>query len=417
MRVEIVAIANEILNGYTVNSNASFLSLELRKEGYKVARHTVAADSETDIEECLREALERSTVVITTGGLGPTLDDLTKRVLAKVFSSKLIFHVEVAEELKRKYGNEYEALKELATVPDKAFILKNDLGSAPGFIFFSEEKMVISLPGVPREMKEMFQFRALPYLKEHLPLDEKMYTQEMHFGILPERSVDKVLEGQKKEGLSFGIYPSLGILHVTISAFAKSAQEAYLKTDLVKKNLAEKFADHLFDAESGLIEEALHRDFTQAKKLLAIAESCTGGAIAKKITSFAGASDYFLGSVVSYSDDLKRDFLAVSKETLEEGGAVSVQAVEEMVEGLFAKTSCDYALAVSGIAGPTGGSVEKPVGTVFVALARRGEPILTGKLMAKGRNRAGIIEYAANFCLFSLWMYLTQGKTPLFQRQ
>lgn len=376
MSVEIVAFGNEVLQGLTVNTNASFLSDALRKRGYQVARHTVLPDETAAIEEGLKDAWERSSLVITTGGLGPTLDDLTESVLKRIFTKAPL-------------------------------LLKNNLGSAPGLAFTEKGKTLIALPGVPREMEEMFLLEAFPYIEKMLPLKEKLFMEELHFAHLPEASIDRFLTSQKREGIEIGIYPSLGILHVTFTVFAKTKEEAHKIIAPLKKKTASEFSRHMFEAESGKIEEAVHQDFIAKKKTVAFAESCTGGLLAKRLTSLPGASNYFLGSFVCYADALKHKILHVSPSI----SSVSKKAVEEMAEGVFQITSADYALAVSGVAGPTG---EKPVGTIYAALGKRGGPIFSGKFQAKGRNREGILEYASSFCLFSLWKYLTSEQEPLF---
>lgn len=375
MNIEILAIGEEVLKGFTVNTNAAFLSKELRRRGYKVTRHLVIPDVPEIIEESITDAFRRSNIVITTGGLGPTSDDLTSAILAKIF-------------------------------PNHASHLHNSLGTAKGFAFSEQGKTIIALPGIPREMEAMFLSEAVPFLAKHNPIKEKQYVEDLYFGILSENPVDSYLSSLKLErGIEVGLYPSLGVLHVAFSGKER------LKLIAAKEKVKEKFKDHFFDSETGSLEEAVHKIFIGKNKTLALAESCTGGAIAKRLTTLAGASDYFLGSIVCYSNEVKEKFLQV---TLDENGAVSLEATTQMAKGVLESTSCDYALAVTGIAGPAGGSDEKPVGTVYLAIAERGKQVVAGRFQAKGKNRSWIIEYTTNFCLFSLLKYLESHTPPMF---
>ncbi len=375
MNIEILAIGEEVLKGFTVNTNAAFLSKELDTRGYKVTRHTVISDVPEVIEESITDAFRRSNIVITTGGLGPTSDDLTSAILAKIF-------------------------------PNHASHLNNSLGTAKGFAFSEQGKTIIALPGIPREMEAMFLLEAVPFLTKHNPLKEKQYIEDTYFAILSENPVDSYLSSLKLEkGIEVGLYPSLGVLHVAFSGKER------LKLIAAKEKVKAEFKNHFFDSETGSLEEAVHKMFISKKKTLALAESCTGGSIAKRLTSLPGSSEYFLGSIVSYSNELKENLLHV---TLDENGEVSLEAVTQMAKGVLECTSCDYALAVTGIAGPAGGSDEKPVGTVYLALAERGKEVIAGRFKAMGRNRSWIIEYTTNFCLFSLLKYVESHTPPMF---
>lgn len=375
MNIEILAIGEEVLKGFTVNTNAAFLSRELRRRGYKVTRHLVIPDDPNVIEESITDAFRRSNILITTGGLGPTSDDLTSAILEKIF-------------------------------PNHASHLKNSLGTAKGFAFSEQGKTIIALPGVPREMEAMFISEALPFLCKHNPIKEKHYVEELYFALLSENPVDKYISSLKLDKeIEVGIYPSLGVLHISFSGKER------LKLIAAKERVKAEFKNHFFDSETGSLEEAVHKMFCSKKKTLTLAESCTGGAIAKRLTSIAGASNYLLGSIVSYSNELKEKFLQV---TLDENGAVSLEATSQMAKGLLANTSSDYVLAVTGIAGPTGGSEEKPVGTVYLALAERDKQVVAGRFQALGKNRAWIIEYTTTYCLFSLLKYLESHTPPMF---
>jgi len=397
MHIEIVAIGDEVLKGHAVNTNAAFLSQQLKRLGYSVARHLVLPDRVEVIASALQESLARSSLVITTGGLGPTLDDLTKRVLAKLFDSELVFNEAVAQDLEQRFAN-LSSKEEQSTLPEKAQLVRNKIGTAPGFIFSQGEKILIALPGIPREMEAMFLSEVIPFMEKQFPLKEKLYMEELYLAALPENPVDTFLQSFPKDPLvEIGIYPGYGLLQVAFTTYAKSAAEAKKRLRVWKERICAQFAEHIYLSENGKIEQAVQAAFLERKKTLALAESCTGGAIAARICSIPDASQFFLGSIVSYANAMKRDLLRVSENTLQERGAVSREAVREMAEGLFAVTTADYVLAISGIAGPSGGTLEKPVGTIYLAVGCRGEKIEAGRIYCRAKSRASIGERGSFF--------------------
>lgn len=401
MTIEIVAIGNEILSGFTINSNAAYLSQRLLQEGMATKCHTVLPDNEELLEKGLKEALNRSEVVITTGGLGPTIDDLTRKVVAKLFDSEFYLNDEIANELKQRYGD-IPSLIDQATVPKKAIILKNRLGTAPGFVFKNNHSLLIVLPGVPSEMKEMFEKHALSYLKKgsEYKISEKWINL---FGIL-EASVDPFIRElqTKYPDINFGIYPALGTLRIHLTTKMNPSMLEKAETDLKKR-----FATHVYDSDSGKIEEAVQKGFIDRRLTLSLAESCTGGAIASHLTQIPGASRYFLGSVVAYSNQLKTDLLQVPETLLKEKGAVSKEIVEAMLQGILAKTKSDFGIAVTGIAGPDGGTFEKPVGTIWGAVGGKAKKAFVWQFKAYG-NRAMVIEYSVNELLGKLLTYIKE---------
>lgn len=324
MSIEIVAIGNEVLRGMVVNTNAAFLGRRLDEEGWLVARQSVLPDTKDVIASGLQEALDRSSIVIATGGLGPTLDDLTAECAATLFSTP-------------------------------ATPLKNHIGSASGFCFKEGKKVLFLLPGVPQEMEIMFEKEVLPLL----PLQKKDYRVKIRFAMLRETEVDPLLREMKIEA---GIYPSYGSLTVVL----RGSDIATLEK--AKEKLKKQFSSHYYESASGKLEEAIQEWMIKNKKTVACAESCTGGFLASQLTAVPGASAYFLGSIVSYSNQLKEAALKVSSETLKTKGSVSLEAVQEMWKGVLKLTGADFGVAVSGIAGPSGGTAEKPVGTIFYAI-------------------------------------------------
>ncbi len=374
--IEIISIGDELLNGSTLNTNAKYLASQIFDMGYHVAHMTTLPDDDDILFAGIEKALSRSKIVITTGGLGPTLDDKTEEIVTKL-------------------------------LPDGLKKLDNTIGSASGLLF--EDQGLIVLPGVPREMEAMWQ-SVQPYVKERLASEILTYHKKITLCHLPELSVDPTLRELKKTlpAIDFGIYPSYGTLIVRMSA---------LKPDVLEKAtdvITAKFSTQVMALCACKAEEALHTLLIEEKKTLSFAESCTGGSLASRITALADASTYFLGSVVSYSNSAKEQILGVSKQTLETHGAVSEEIAREMLEGVFEKFGSDYAISVTGIAGPSGGTKEKPVGTVWVALGKKGEKPHIG-LVPKTKSahkRETIIEITATFVLSSLWRLIKYGIPP-----
>ncbi len=409
MRMELLVIGNEVLTGFTVNTNASFIGQELLKEGYVLEKQTILPDREEDLLQELSESLKRSDVVITTGGLGPTIDDITRKSVAAHFASEFIFDENVAADLKKRYGENFPTIKDQATVPAKAKILINPSGTAPGFIFEKDGRALIVVPGVPMEMKPMLLEQALPYILKKFPLKTKVYKKALHLFELGEHDVDPLLRelNKKYTEVEFGIYPSLGVLTILVGAKAKSEHDAMKVLEEPFSELERNFATNCFTSKSGCIEETIHDSFLENQWTLSIAESCTGGHAASRITQMPGASEYFLGAVVPYSNALKTKILGVPEELIEEAGAVSKDVAAKMVEGVLRLTGSDFGLAVTGIAGPTGGTPEKPVGTVWCAVCRKGESPHTWKLQGRG-TREMIITRSVNSLFSNLLIYIKE---------
>lgn len=407
---EIIAIGNEILEGMTVNTNASYISTSLGMIGIQVVRHTVIPDELGIIQSSFQEALERSKIIICTGGLGPTCDDITRNAAADLFHSPLQFNQELAHELKKRYG-EISTLQDQATVPIKAKIIPNFLGTAYGFIFEKEDSLLILLPGVPQEMKAMISESVIPFLQSRNGKEEKKFTNTFLFGLIYEAEIDPMLRQLKTKypEIDFGIYPSLGNVTVRMTIQAEKGEEAKLKLKPAVEMLLKKFSRH-FIAENTLSLEEVVFDYMKSKRLtLSIAESCTGGQIAARLTKVPGCSEYFVGSVVAYSNNLKIELLGVKQETLNLYGAVSEQVVREMVEGVKSRSKTDLAIAVTGIAGPGGGSSQKPIGTVWAAILSTNSSPYIWKMQLRG-NRQTIIERSVNEILSHLILEFLKGK-------
>lgn len=400
MRVEILTIGDEVLEGQVLNTNGVFLGAHLFEKGYEVQELRVLPDAEGPIQSAMREALSRSSLTIVTGGLGPTIDDLTKGLAAECMGRAVRFDPDLYAELRKRYPDS-EATKNQALVPEGAILLKNKVGSASGLLLLSDQGSLLLLPGPPRELEPMFEAEAMPLLERYFPIKNPSKTARFSLCVLNELDLDPILRVIRAEhpDAEIGIYPGYGTLQVRFRV-----RERFERLPLFEKRIREAFPTHLFFEPT--VAAAVHRQLIDKKKTLALAESCTGGAISQRLTAQDGSSQYLLGSMVVYSNEWKKRFLGVKQETLDAHGAVSREAAIEMAEGLLKTTDADYAIAVTGIAGPSGGSPEKPVGTVYIAILQRGHPVDAAKAPRALRSRSSVIEYATQTALCALYRRL-----------
>lgn len=407
MNIEIISIGDELLKGRIVNTNATFLCSLLQQNGYSASRQTTLSDQNELLISGLKEALDRSDLVICTGGLGSTLDDKTRESAAAIFDCGFYIDPEWEQILKGRYKESYNAIHDQARIPSKAKILPNLVGSAPGLLFSESGKTLILMPGVPKEMQPMFLSQVIPFMEKKWPVKERQIAVQLYFCLVYESLLDPHIRElfARYPSVEAGIYPSHGLLCVSLVS-SNADQIKGFQTELENR-----FANYIYSTSSPKIEEALMHWFVKHKKKLAFAESCTGGALASNVTSISGASDYFLGSLVVYSNKMKEEILGVSEQTLLTKGAVSEETVREMLEGVFRRTGADHALAVSGIAGPTGGTEEKPVGTIWAATGERGKPPAVGKFLTFG-SRETIILSATNLLMGALWRKVEKEVPP-----
>lgn len=400
MRIEIVGIGSELLKGLIVNSNAAEISKALLNSGYQTDFHLVLPDDPVILKLGLKASLERSDIVITTGGLGPTCDDITRQIAAELFDSDFYFNEEIAASLQQRYGDIVISLDNQATVPSKAIILKNEIGTAPGLIFHANAKTLILLPGVPFEMRELLHGQVIPYLRQHFP--HSCYERRfLYFFDFSESAIDPCLRELQVEcpHIEFGIYPSAGLVTVQMTIEYLDVDKANAELAKASSRLMSQFSAHYLDLKEGKVEKTVHERFIEKKLTLSIAESCTGGAISARLTKIPGVSNYFLGGVVAYSNLLKQHILNVPESLLSTYGAVSQEVVAGMASGVLAITGSDFALAVSGIAGPESDQTQKPVGTVWIAVAKRGDKDPYTLCIQAYGNREMIIERSINSAL------------------
>ncbi len=410
MQVALLHIGDELLLGQVVNTNASWMARALDAIGAQVVEIAVVGDDEHHIQQALRRGLAQAEAVLITGGLGPTRDDLTKQALAAFFGVEMVFSEACWQHVQRlfaRFGKTLDpAHREQCWMPANAQLLPNTMGTAPGLWFEHEGKVVVALPGVPFEMKHLMERHVLPRLQAHFRAAPRLHRTVCTFGEA-ESVLAQMLRPFERElppQVSLAYLPSL--FQVRLRLTAKGADEATLRRllDEQTQKLVAVLGHRVFSTEGERLEEALGRVLRKRHLTLATAESCTGGHVAHKITSVPGASDYFLGAVVAYANEVKEHLLGVKAEDLQRHGAVSEPVALQMAKGVRKLLRTELAVATTGIAGPSGGSAEKPVGTVWVA-AVLGDRALVRKFQF-GKKRMQNIEMSAMAALGLVWELL-----------
>jgi len=369
---EILTIGNEIVTGLVADTNSGVITRRLDSLGISVPRHVSVGDDKEEIAEALKQALERVDCVILTGGLGPTHDDITKQVLCRFFDSVLVTDAEVKRRIDSIFqsrGRETpQAAYTQAEVPEKATILHNTQGTAPGLLFEKNGKRVYSLPGVPLEAEHLLETYIVPHL-------ENLSTIKVQHRILKTTgSPESVLWEEIGPVSPFEEYvrvaslPSLLGVRIRFTATGKDSKETTAQLDDAEKLLREKIDHHIFAVDDETLEGNIGDLLKKKKWTLAVAESCTGGLIGHRLTNVSGSSEYFLEGAVTYSNEAKQTRLGLDSALIEAHGAVSEEVATAMAEGIRHKSGSDFGLAVTGIAGPTGGTPDKPVGLTFIAV-------------------------------------------------
>ena len=375
MKSTIITIGDEILIGQILDTNSRYISQALNRIGVVVAERTSIGDSAEQIVATLDRALAQSDVVIITGGLGPTKDDITKHTLARYFNSEFIYNEQVGSFVEQLLSRRGIAFTELnrgqAMVPECCTVLHNGHGTAPGMWFERDGKVVISLPGVPFEMRHLIDDSVVPMLQERFELKAIVHRTMITSGIPESLLAERIAQWEDNlpQVLHLAYLPAPNIVRLRLSAYEVEEQSAKALIDCEFDKLREIIPEAIVGFENATVEELVHRWMVENGKTLSVAESCTGGAIASKFTAMAGASAYFHAGVVSYSNEAKRDILGVDMEDIIRHGAVSETVAIQMAEGAKRAGGSDYAISTTGIAGPTGGSAEKPVGTVWFGVA------------------------------------------------
>ncbi len=372
MKAEIIAVGTELLLGQIVNTNARDLAAGLSDCGVIVYYQTVVGDNPKRLKEAIGDAYKRVDLVILTGGLGPTKDDLTKEIIAEYFGKKLILHqpsLDKIQDIFDRMGREMnETNVKQAYMPEGCIILQNNCGTAPGLIVEDGQKVAILLPGPPKEMNPMFEESVKPWLKEKTGSIIKSRTLKM-IDIGESNMAAEVSDLMEGENPTVAPYAKEGESELRITAMAKTEGEADSLIEPVAKEIYARLGEYIYGEDDTTLVEDLVKKLIEKKLTISTAESCTGGLIASEITSVAGSSEIFGSGYVTYANSAKMKMLGVKDKTLADFGAVSEQTAKEMAEGAKAASGADIAVSVTGIAGPGGGSDEKPVGLVYIALA------------------------------------------------
>ena len=385
IKAEILAIGDELLYGQIVDTNSLWISQELTSIGVRVVHRTTIGDDRDSILNAFKAAEGRADIVLITGGLGPTNDDLTKLLMAQYFNCGLELNTEALVAVERfftKRGRELTELNKLqAHLPTKCTYVPNEVGTAPGMWFEENGTVWMSMPGVPHEMKFLMEDFVIPRIKQlyRLPVIYHKIVQTIGIGESWLADLIKDWEMELPPHIKLAYLPSLGQVRLRLTAFGEELHELEIEVALLLQSLLPLIDKYVFGYDGETLEEAVGKLLRIQNKTVALAESCTGGYISHMITRIPGSSEYYQGSLVPYHNHFKTSILGVSKDTLAENGAVSENTVREMAQNAKDKFGADFGLASSGIAGPGGGTEEKPVGTVWLACAFQ-DRIITKKL-------------------------------------
>ncbi|MCP9234645.1 competence/damage-inducible protein A [Lewinella sp. JB7] len=417
MQATILTIGDEILIGQVVDTNATYLAAALSEEGITVIEHVSVADSRQGIMAGLDRALQQSDIVLMTGGLGPTKDDITKQVLADYFGGELRLHNPTWKRLVKiygRYGREAnETHRHQCRLPTGAKVLVNERGTAPGLWLEKDDRVVVSMPGVPYEMMYLMENEVMRRLrKRNLDADLLRSVTILTAGEGESTIAERLeeIENRLPENMSLAYLPNLGTVRLRLSA--RGNVEALLQSQLdeYRNHIEGALGDLVYGYGKDDLASVIGRILQEASKTVATAESCTGGSIGKMITAHPDSSKHFIGGIIAYSNDVKESQLGVPAATLEAHGAVSEPTIIAMAEGVRDRLRADYGIATSGIAGPGGGTPEKPVGTIWIAVATPERTVT--KLLHSGKDRERNIEYTTLQALNLLRLVLLDKPTP-----
>ncbi len=412
MKIQILTIGDEILIGQIVDTNSAWMGQQLNANGGQIIEISSLSDTHTSIVNGLDNALQQADVVLMTGGLGPTKDDITKKAIADYFGVDMVFHQGTYDRIKRffdKWGRSMtQAHHDQCYMPANALLLKNKMGTAPGMWFEKEGKVIISMPGVPYEMKYLMEHEVIPRLKERfiaLPIAHRTILTIGEGESRIAKKINSVAE-ELPDFIKLAFLPNLGRVRLRLTGMHED--ETYLNEQLnaYQEKMVSIIPDLVFGYGTETIESVIGRMLQEKGLMLGLAESCTGGYLAHLITSISGSSRYFQGGVVAYSNAIKEKQLNVPKEILEEHGAVSEQTVRAMVSGANQLLQTDVSISISGIAGPTGGTEEKPVGTIWMAVGN--DQHIETRLLSLGKDRLRNIQFTSVQALNFLRQFLNK---------
>jgi nicotinamide-nucleotide amidase len=411
MKAEIITIGDELLFGQIQDTNSSFIGETLTAEGVEVVFKTSVGDDINRITEALNTARTRADLIIASGGLGPTQDDLTKKAVVKAFKRNLIFHQEIIEQIEDSFRNRGSAMPKVnqnqALIPQGAKALPNRWGVAPGIFLEDDKTLFFAVPGVPAEMRWMVENEILPILRTRKPPHSILHLKLKTTGISESAMYEKIEKLiDPKEDVKVAFLP--GYLGVDVRLTAESADEsqAQARIDELEQKIREVLGDYIYGTDRETLEEVVGKLLSERRKTMAVAESCTGGLIGARLTNVSGSSQYFERGVVTYSNRAKTELLNVPGEIIERHGAVSEQVAILMAEGVRKLAKTDYGLSVTGVAGPTGGTPQKPVGLVFIGFAHENDSFARKFLFGEDRNSNR--ERAAQAALNLVRLFLTR---------
>ncbi len=412
--VEILSIGTELLLGNIINTNAQWISEQLSQLGLNHFRQSTVGDNCDRIIKVIQEISKRSNLLITTGGLGPTPDDLTTEAIAKSFNVTLFERPHLWDEIQQKLStsklqDDSSSLRKQCLFPKNAQIINNPRGTAPGMIWEPIKGFtILTFPGVPSEMKTMWKETAFDFIKTKFSDNYSFYSNTLKFAGIGESSIaEKINDLLNLKNPTVAPYANLGEVKLRITARAKNHLEAKNIIKPVKEKLKKDFSKFIFGEDNDTLPSVLIKELTERNQTIVFAESCTGGLLSSSLTSISGSSQVFKGSIVSYSNELKNSLLHISEEKLTKYGAVSEEVCESMAINVKENLGADWAIAISGIAGPNGGSQDKPVGLVYISIYGPNNHITNiKKLFNSTRNRVEIQTLSVNVCLNSLRLIL-----------
>ena len=378
VNASIITIGDELLIGQVIDTNSSWIAQQLNNTGVSVKRRVAVGDSAEEIIKALDEEGNASDIILMTGGLGPTSDDITKNVLCDYFGGKMVVNEGALENVKYLFEKVFkrpvsEVNLKQAEVPDVCEVIQNRRGSAPGMIFYKDNKIYVSMPGVPYEMQGIIEESVIPLIKEKFELPAIIHRTILTAGI-GESALAEIIQDFEKslpKEIKLAYLPSYGMVRLRLSTIVSDQEKQGKNIDVYFEQLKILTKDYLVTDVDDALPVVIGKLLKSKNKTVSTAESCTGGYIAHLITTIPGSSKYYNGSIISYSNNIKETLLGVKENTLNTYGAVSEETAIEMLKGLLSKLNTDYGVAVSGIMGPDGGTVGKPVGTVWMAVGNK----------------------------------------------
>ncbi len=412
MHASIITVGDELLIGQVIDTNSAWLGQKLSDIGISVIKRYAIGDDHADIIQTLQLATKDSNLIFMTGGLGPTKDDITKKAIADFLGVSLYFDhdvweriVKIFDKLERPIS---ESHKDQSFMPEGVKLLRNSMGTAPGMLFRYYEKYILSMPGVPYEMKAIVEEEAMEWLKSLTSVNIVQKTLMTHSTgeTVIENTISDLVETLPPD-VKIAYLPSLGTVRVRLTLKGLESKEILKeKLNRLVYPIEERLSNHIFGYDDSSLEKEIQKICIQKQIKVTTAESCTGGAIAARIVQVSGSSQYFHGGIVAYSNNIKKDLLDVDPSVLDNFGAVSEETVISMVDGVLAKMGADVAVSVSGVAGPEGGTPQKPVGTIWICV---GSTSLKKTFLLKaGKTRDKNIELATNYALGLLYRFVKQ---------